>query len=88
MQNANQIHEFIKLVYQYNLNWLWFIVIKVIQFQSNPQNEFFFFKCSDKKLPLYQKHDNDVGKIQLIFRDDTKTCSSFTKSLRDYQIKQ
>lgn len=42
MQNANQIHEFIKLVYQYNLNWLWFIVIKVIQFQSNPENEFFF----------------------------------------------
>lgn len=40
MQNANQIHEFIKLVYQYNL--LWFIVIKVIQFQSNPENEFFF----------------------------------------------
>lgn len=42
MQNANQIHEFIKLVYQDNLNWLWFIVIKVIQFQSNPENEFFF----------------------------------------------
>lgn len=40
MQNANQIHEFIKLVYQYNL--LWFIVIKVIQFQSNPENDFFF----------------------------------------------
>lgn len=42
MQNANQIHEFIKLVYQYNLDWLWFIVIKVTQFQSNPENEFFF----------------------------------------------
>lgn len=44
MQNANKIHEFIKLVYQYNLNWLWFIVIKVIQFQSNPENEFFFLQ--------------------------------------------
>lgn len=43
MQNANQIHEFIKLVYQYNLDWLWFIVI--------------FCKCSDKKLPLFNnKH--------------------------------
>lgn len=56
MQNANQIHEFIKLVYQYNLDWLWFIVIKVIQFQSNPEM-IFFFKCSDKKLPLFNnKH--------------------------------
>lgn len=56
MQNANQIHEFIKLVYQDNLNWLWFIVIKVTNFNPTPKM-IFFFKCSDKKLPLFNnKH--------------------------------
>lgn len=44
MQNANQIHEFIKLVYQYNLNWLWFIVNKVILFPPTPENVDFFFQ--------------------------------------------
>lgn len=38
MHNANQIHEFIKLVYQDKLNWLWIIVNKVILFPPTPEN--------------------------------------------------
>lgn len=38
MQNANQIHEFIKLVYQYNLDWL----LKLLNFNPTPKMIFFF----------------------------------------------
>lgn len=52
MHNANQIHEFIKLVYQGKLNWL----TKLFYFHPPPKMNF-FFKCSDKKLPLFNnKH--------------------------------
>lgn len=57
MHNANQIHEFIKLVYQDKLNWLWIIVNKVILFPPTPENVIFVFKCSDKKPPVFNnKH--------------------------------